>query len=147
MGLLNLLHRFVNRPKQLPVAHGSLADLHSYVGRLIRSPNSGGTLVIQIRGAEAFIQFTGGSSGVEMDFPLVTPDQKAREPIIRAFCDRYHLRLRVSFGTDGSGFLDVDLAPDVGMISTVVRAAFAEIFDVREPMTVDYLSAGLAVAV
>jgi len=112
----------------------------------VRSPRDSGTLVIQVVDTELFLQFTGGPSGIQMDFPLITQAQRAREPRIRRFFEARQLHVRTTFGSDRSQFLDIDLAADPAFITTIAEAALAEIFDVRPPIELAFMGEGWGVA-
>jgi hypothetical protein len=96
--------------------------------------------------AEPFLQFTGGPSQVEMDFPLITPIQRGREDRIRRFFESRSIHVRSTFGSNGAQFLDVDLPGDPALITSLTEAAFPEIFEVPSTVELDFASEGLGVA-
>jgi hypothetical protein len=147
MRLLAAISRLFRSPARWPYASkGGARDLGPHIERLVRSPDDGGTLIVQAANAEPFIQFTGGPSGVEMDFPLITGPQRSCETALRRFFDARRLKVRVSFGSDGSGFLDVDLPADPPMITELTQAAFAEVFGVDLEHELEFRGSGLGVA-
>jgi len=105
-----------------------------YLERLVRSPDDTSILVIQVVDADPFLQFTGGPSGAQMDFPLITAAERARAPFIRRFFDGRKLHVRGTFGSDGAGFIDIDLPADAAFIAKIAGAAF-DGFSVSEPLS------------
>lgn len=124
---------------------GTLADVPTYLERLVRSPDDTATLVIQVVDAEPFLQFTGGRSGVQLAFPLITSAQRAREQVIRRFFDARNLHIRSTFGSDGAGFIDIDLPADAAFLAKISDAAFDEIFEARAPLELEFMGERLGV--
>ncbi len=123
-----------------------MAQLSEYISRLLASPNGVGTLVIQVVDAEPFLQFTGGHAGVQVDFPLITPLQRARESRIRQFLEARHLHIRSTFGSDGGAFIDVELPPNGPALTDIVKAAFLEVFEVPPSARLQFAHEGIGVA-
>jgi hypothetical protein len=96
-------------------------SLSSYIQGLMNAPNQDGILIINISGTSKFVQFTGGFKYVQMDFPMVTSEQKAFRTSIESVADSMGLSSAINIGTDGSEFLDYDLHGSPSEISNVVE--------------------------
>lgn len=109
---------------------GGFADLLAHTTRLASSPDDSGTLVIGVVDALPFVQFAGGAGGIEMDFPLVTDDQREREKAFRRFLVERGLTARVTEGDNGERFLDVDLPGDPSRVAQLARDVLTEVWEV-----------------
>lgn len=96
-------------------------SLSSYVQGLMNAPNQDGVLIISISGTSNFVQFTGGFKGVQMDFPLVTSEQKEFRSSVERVAGSMNLSSVINIGTDGSEFLDFDLHGSPAEVSNLVE--------------------------
>lgn len=146
IGLVAGLVAACGSSQDLPVAEvGTWNDIESFVQRLV-SADGYAILVIDAGGTEDFIQFSGEGGRVQMDFPLVTTAQQAREAEIRAFFERRQLPLVVNVGSNGARFLDSDLPADPQALSDLTKAAFREVFHVDESAQFRFQGENLAAA-
>lgn len=120
------------RPYLLPSSPnhhtGSPEELDDLVARLMKSTREGAFLIVQVEHGDDFLQMTGGSSGVQIDFPLVTERQKGFELKIRRSAAHQGLRVVENYGTDGSRFLDIDIHDGPGRIAAVCRELMGDIY-------------------
>jgi len=142
--LLGWLH-----PKPRPFSYsatGGLDRIRPHIDALLTNPKNLATLIIQVLDAEPFVQFTGGIEGVEMDFPQITDLQRSREQIIRQFIADHGHKIRVTFGSDGDQFLDIDLPPDARMISDLTEKVFTRLYSLAPSVTLRFTGEGFEVA-
>jgi len=111
---------------------GLLADLPKQFDLLQNSTSSFETLVISVNSTSEFVQFSKYGKNIELDFPLVTDNQKILEPKFREVCKVHALEIRDSEGSDGSRFLDVDLPQGTEKRATIVKNILTDVFDVTE---------------
>jgi hypothetical protein len=107
---------------------GGWDDVDEYVRRLANAPEYG-VLIIGVQGSEDFVQFSASDESVQMDFPLVTVAQQAREAAMRAFFEARDTPIMENHGSDGERFLDVELSGDPERIAEVTRDVLADVFD------------------
>jgi hypothetical protein len=100
--------------------------------RLLAATDPHAFLIITVEGTSHFLQFSADSTGIELDFPLVTAEQEKRELAIRRFCQGPDMSLRESSGSDGSRFLDCDLPRDARRAAEIARQALQDLFGVAE---------------
>ena len=134
-----------DRSARLPETPGGWEDIDGYVARLVAAEDYA-ILIVDAGGPDAFLQFSASSDTVQLDFPLITDAQKAREASIRQFLEDRDLPAVINLGTDGSRFLDSDLPADTKLVSRVTREAFREIFGVGESARFTFSAQGLAPA-
>jgi len=105
--------------------------------RLLEATDPHAFLVISVAGTPHFLQFNASKAAIELDFPLVTADQRAHEKAFRQFCRGPDLSLRESSGSDGSRFLDCDLPHDAHRAAEIARQALRALFGVADsaPLT------------
>ena len=109
-------------------ARGTLADVQRHLERLLKASDPHAFLVIELQGTTHFLQFTANAGAIEMDYPLVSKEQRQREDVLRTFCTGAGLRLRQTQGSDGTQFLDCDLPHDIAPAAAIVRRALEELF-------------------
>jgi hypothetical protein len=109
-------------------AVGTFADLERQLDRLVRAKDPHAFLVIEVQDTPHFLQFSAGPEAIELDYPLITAEQRKREGAFRRFCTGAGLTLRDTTGSDGSRFLDCDLPRDVGAAAATVRRALQDLF-------------------
>jgi hypothetical protein len=107
---------------------GRLADIESHLRQLAASPDA--FLIIEAGPNDAFVQIKYSRDGFELDHPLATPAQRARESQFRAFCAQHQVRLQESRGTDGTVFLDCYLPPDPVTAAEHVAGALTSLLGV-----------------
>lgn len=105
-------------------------DIQLFINELRNSKADDAFLIIKIDGTENFIQFSGTSEVVQMDFPMITENQRTYEMRIKAYGKKHELEIVENLGTDGSRFLDFDLSGSASLIATQIVTAFSDIFSV-----------------
>jgi len=116
----------------MSTTRGTLADVETHLRRLLAAKDPHAFLIVSVEGTPHFLQFSADSTGIELDFPLVTAEQQKREQAIRRFCQGPDRLLRESSGSDGSRFLDCDLPRDARRGAEIARQALKELFGVVE---------------
>jgi len=109
---------------------GTVADIAVHIRRLLDAP-AGGALIIELVGAEdAFLQFTAGPNQVQIDHPLITPQQMARENALRETLSALGLTPYETVGSDGARFLDADCPRDAVGAAILVQRILSSLFQV-----------------
>lgn len=121
---------------------GGFADLLTHATRLARSPGAG-TLVIGVVNATPFLQFAGGAGGIEMDFPVITAEQRERAPAFRLFLKERGLTARVTEGKNGEVFLDVDLPGDPVRVAQLARDLLIDVWEIAPSAALTFLGEGV----
>ena len=124
--------------QSMSTTRGTIADVQTHLQRLIEAPDPHAFLVITVAGTSHFFQFSTDSSAIELDFPLITADQKSREAGFRTVCQTLGFHLRESTGSDGSQFLDCALPRDVPRASVAVQRALRSVFGVADSTALDF---------
>ena len=119
-------------PGTMSGSRGTSADVRRHLQRLVNAQDQRAFLIISVEGTPHFLQFSANTSGIEMDFPLVTSEQRDREARFRELCSAESLPLRETRGSDGTPFLDCDLPRDAAQASEIVRRALEGLFGVSD---------------
>lgn len=114
------------------VRSGPRPRLEDLVRRLMHSQQDGAFLIVGAGNSEDFLQMTGGPSGVQLDFPLLTDRQKSLDPRIRSVAAGQGLSIQENRGTDGSVFLDISIDGDAARIADACRRFMADVFGSAE---------------
>jgi hypothetical protein len=121
---------------------GSRDDIDGYIDRLASSPDYG-ILIITVEGTGEFVQFSASDGAVQVDFPLVTSSQRARESAIRKFFEARGVSVVENRGSDGSTFLDAEFRSNPRLVAALTRAVLAEVFGAGEGARLRFESSGL----
>ena len=130
----------------LPVSTevGTLVDVSLHFRRLLVAPE-GSFLIIEVSGRPAdFLQFTASGEGIQIDYPVITPQQISREGSLRAIYTEAELMPYESRGTDGSRFLDCDVPRDAASAAAIVYRIFEQLFGVDSATELRFVESGLA---
>jgi hypothetical protein len=111
---------------------GTMKDIENKINLLMNSSNERSFLVIEISGTGDFIQFSGDKNGVQIDFPLLTENQKRMESKFRGIAKDQSLTVIENRGTDGNKFLDIDLNGAPADISKKIKSFLEKLFEVDE---------------
>jgi len=90
-------------------------------------------VILTVRGKDQFVQYSGGTTGIQLDLPLVTRDQQDRESEIRAFFAE----------RDGARFLDVDLPADADRLARLTAGVVCEVYGAPRAVRLVVQSDGL----
>jgi hypothetical protein len=110
-----------------PLHRDSSRNLEELVRRLMNSTSDNAFLIVGMENSEDFLQMTGGPTGVQLDFPMITDRQKSLESRIRESAARQGLSVQENRGS-GDLFLDIDIKGEPGHIAAVCRRFIAEVF-------------------
>jgi len=124
---------------------GRVFDLPSYVDRLMRASDSYAFLVVTIAGTDDFIQLSGGPTGVQLDFPLVSSRQCSLETRIREAAASARLPLVENTGSNGARFLDLYLDGDAQSLAASCSQMLRQVFNVSGDSQLIFEHDGLAV--
>jgi hypothetical protein len=123
---------------------GRIFDLAPYVDRLMRSSNPYEFLIIKIVHSEDFMQLSGNPSGVQVDFPLITPRQLSFEEKIKRVAGREGLEVVETHGSDGSRFMDINLNGESRVIAAICSKVLREVYSVSGDAELLFEHTGLA---
>ena len=124
--------------------YGSTSDIASYVDRLARSTNECSFLIIGVGHADDFIQMTGDSSGVQLDFPLITTRQQMREELIKRAVQAEGLVVVENSGSNGARFFDINVEGSSRRIADICCRMLERIFEVDHNTVLSFDFDGLA---
>lgn len=133
---------FLIRPTANSSIQGSVIDIENYISGLMGAPDEDGVLVITISGTSNFVQFNGGDYGVQMDFPLVTQEQKSMQGSIEGVGKEMELVPIISSGSDGSEFIDFYLDGSPSEISNIVESFMAKLYGINQSTQLEFVKYG-----
>ena len=122
---------------------GSINQLESLVTRLVNSRAEFSYLVIKPEGAAAFIQLTASDEGAQIDFPLVTDEQKALGSVVEEVAMKNALVVYETISTDGSKFLDIDVNGGPNQITETVQILVKGVFSSSDVGNYEYRHWGI----
>ena len=129
----------------LPKAEkGRVFDLPPYVDRLMRSRDLHAYVIIDIAHSGDFMQLSGDASGVQIDFPQITPRQQSFEGKIREVAARAGLEVVENYGSDGSCFLDLNVSGEWRSVAAVCSKVLRGVYGVSGDAELIFKHAGLA---
>ena len=111
---------------------GRIDDVEQNIAQLMKSDNEQAFLVIGTSENDEFIQFTPYEDGVQLDFPLITKRQEAREAQFKQIAKELKLKVIENEGTDGSRFLDIDLNGTAAEISQTVKIFLRKLYGLND---------------
>jgi len=138
--LLACVYSFWPR-RQLKV-RGRFSDLGSYLGGLMAADNPHAFLVVAFRGGPHFVQFSGHKGGIQLDMPLITPEQISLHSSLEATCRNEGLTPKIDKGSDGSEFLDCDIDGEFDVVVLAAENIITSAFGVKQDDKVMYTVAG-----
>jgi hypothetical protein len=118
---------------------GDLRDLPDYFVALRNARSADAFLVLEVQQTGDFLQFTASSSLIELDMPLITQRQRDLEPMFRAAAHGLGLVVRVTAGSDGSQFLDIDLHGSTLDAADVASEFIVRLFDIKRDAAIRVL--------
>lgn len=123
---------------------GRVFDFAPYVDRLMRSSDPYAFLIIKIVHSEDFMQLSGDASGVQVDFPQITPRQQSFEEKIKRVAGREGLEVVETHGSDGSRFLDLNVNGESRVVAAICSKVLREVYSVSGDTELLFEHTGLA---
>ena len=131
-----LLYR---RPDTTKGIVGTIKDLEGHLGQMMMRGSEKHAFVIAIvQGTNDFVQFSGDTDSIELDFPLVTDRQKSMEEKFRSAAKSMNLEVIDNRGTGSNLFLDIDLKGTAAEVSVVVRAFIEKFLEIDQNTGMEY---------
>ena len=123
---------------------GRVFDLAPYVDRLMRSIDPSAFLIIKIAHSEDFMQLSGDASGVQVNFPQITPRQQSFEERIKRVAGREGLEVVETHGSDRSRFLDLNVNGEWRVVAAICSKVLREVYSVSGDSELVFEHTGLA---
>ncbi len=122
---------------------GVLADTPKYLEALMKSDDPHSFLVVTHTPSDEFLQFTAEDNVVQMDYPLITEQQKNKSEMLREICNSLDLELELTTGSDGSKFYDWNLTGDAEEMFQAIAPIFIQAFGAKADDVVFFQHDGL----
>jgi len=116
---------------------GTDQELERLIAALMNSTQQA-YLIATVSGTDDFLQMTGGPTGVQIDFPLITPRQQGFESTIRQAATVRRLKVKENRGSDGSRFLDIDVTDDSRAIAQICRTLMRDVYSTSHDTVLQY---------
>jgi hypothetical protein len=127
----------------LSVEVGTVKDVARHIQRLIDAPERSSLIIELTEREDGFLQFTAGPNSIQIDHPLITPQQVQREDALRKAFSVAGLTPYETRGTDGSRFLDCDVQRDPAVITLLVQRVFESSFRIDSLNELRFVGYGL----
>ena len=124
---------------------GTLSDIPRYIGALLESDIPGAFLIITHESSGDFLQFTARENTIQMDFPLITEQQKKKSNKLKVVCSELGLKLEENTGSDGSKFCDWNLRATPEEMSRIITSVFIQTFESKEEDHLIFQYGGLTI--
>ena len=110
---------------------GTLSDIPRYLEALLKSDDPHAFLVITHESSGDFLQFTAGEDTIQMDFPVITEQQKSKAEEIKNTCSSLGLTLEENAGSGGEKFYDWNLSGTPYEMSATIATVLKQTFGVN----------------
>lgn len=137
-----VVYSSMNRTEETDPVKGSLNDVERFISGLMSAEGENGVLIITLSGTTKFVQFNGSRKGVQMDFPLVTDEQKTRRDSILAAAKSLGLVHVLNKGSDGAEFIDFNLTDTAPAISKTIRDMLSQLYEANEATEFEFQAYG-----
>lgn len=145
--ILVVIAAFLLFSRRTPIAtfqKGGFSDIQPFLHKLMHSQSPNAFLVIKVTDTADFLQFTAANGILQMDYPLITDDQKSHAEQLSAACKALDLTPKRNTGTDGSEFLDCDISGTPSEMASIVQKVFETVFGVSKDQQLTFEGSGLA---
>jgi hypothetical protein len=122
---------------------GTSSDLPKYLAALQSAPE-GAWLRVHVGGGEDFLQFSADDGVVQMDLPVITDRQKQVAGEYRRVAESLNLSVQETVGTDGSLFLDIDLADSPFQMANAVKQMLTALYGADGKTELEFVCADFA---
>jgi hypothetical protein len=129
---------FLYRPDSTRVTAGTIKDLEGNIGQMMISTEKHPFVIAIVQGTNDFVQFSGDTKSIELDFPLVTDRQKSMEEKFRSMAKSMNLEAIERRGTGGELFLDIGLKGTAAEVSIVARAFMEKFLGIDQNTRIEY---------
>jgi hypothetical protein len=129
---------FLYRPDNTEVVAGTTKDLENYIGIMMLSAEKYAFVIATVKGTRDFVQFSGNTKNIQLDFPLITDRQKSMEAAFRTTAKDMDLKIIENRGTGGETFLDINLKGTAAEISVVARTFMERFFGITQDTKIKY---------
>ena len=129
---------FLYRPDNTEVLVGTTKDLENYIGIMMLSTEKYAFVIATVQGTRDFVQFSGNTKNIQLDFPLITDRQKSMEVAFRTTAKEMDLKIIENRGTGGEVFLDIDFKGTTAEISVVARTFMERFFGITQDTQIKY---------
>ncbi|TGK89977.1 hypothetical protein EHQ23_02350 [Leptospira bourretii] len=128
-----LFYFFRNKRNNEKLVIGNLSNFDEFISKLIDSKSNDSFLIISIKDTDKFIQFKYYvEEGLEIDFPLVTNEQKQKRNLLINYCKRNKLYFKINKSSDGQHeFLDIYLKAEKKELMDTVKKIYIDIYNVN----------------
>jgi hypothetical protein len=129
---------FLYQPDNTEDLAGTTKDLENYIGIMMLSAEKYAFVIATVRGTRDFVQFSGNTKNIRLDFPLITDRQKSMEAAFRTTAKEMDLKIIENRGTGGEVFLDIDLKGTITEISVAARTFMERFFSITQDTKIKY---------
>ena len=129
---------FLYRPDNTEDLVGTTKDLENYIGIMMLSTEKYAFVIATVQGTRDFVQFSGNTKNIRLDFPLITDRQKSMEVAFRTTAKEMALKIIENRGTGDEVFLDIDLKGTTAEISVVARTFMERFFGITQDTKIKY---------
>jgi len=129
---------FLYRPDNTEDLAGTIKDLENYIGIMMLSAEKYAFVVATVKGTRDFVQFSGNTKNIRLDYPLITDRQKSMEAAFRTTAKEMNLKVIENRGIGGEVFLDIDLKGSTAEISAVARTFMERFFGITQDTKIKY---------
>jgi hypothetical protein len=129
---------FSNQSRNTKIIVGSINDIEPNIDKIMKSNQKDAFLIVKIKGTDDFIQFTGDTKGVQLDFPLVTERQKSMEVAYKQVAKELNLAIVENRGSSGDNFLDINIKGTSVQIADISRIILEKMFKVNSSSKIEY---------
>ena len=109
---------------------GFVFEIPVYVDRLMKSGDEHAFLTIEIAHSKDFVQLTASAESAQLDFPMVTSDQRKYERKVKDFAAAEGLTIVENYGSDGSLFLDIEVEGTSQKVAAICSKMLRGVFGV-----------------
>ena len=129
---------FLYRPDNTEDLAGTIKDLENYIGIMMLSAEKYAFVIATVQRTKDFVQFSGNTKNIQLDFPLITDRQKNMEAAFRTTAKEMDLKIIENRGTGGETFLDIDLKGTTAEISLVARTFMERFLGITQDTKIKY---------
>ena len=129
---------FLYRPDSTEDLVGTIKDLENYIGIMMLSAEKYAFVTATVKGTKDFVQFSGNTKNIRLDFPVITDRQKSMEAAFRTTAKEMDLKIFENRGTGGEIFLDIDIKGTTAEISAIARTFMERFLGITQDTKIKY---------